>query len=1012
MIPSSCLRSAETIRRTIFRVCFASWMLCAGHTLVWPAAAESPPELRGSVRDCHGAPVSGVLVSIRNDIGQKSTTTTDEDGAYSLATIPPAASRLVLARLGFEQKSIDIGLASETRPRVLDAILARSLRLAGRVIAPTGEPIRDVVVTARPEPHGESDGEDLDSWTRKAATTEGGEFSFEELKSCSNIVVEFSHPDFVRQVTTVAWEGDQRDARLDRVLARAGSVRGTVVWGDRRPVAGLRARLRRAASSSEGDAGEHATVTAADGVVLLTQIPPGRYRLDLEIDDGIPVVVDGVVVSAGRVTDLESRLITSGTSLRGQIVGPSGDAVSGALVQTFHHVGAIRRKAREGKSDESGRFTVSGLQPGLYEYKVVPSSQYARTDLREVTLPSSALKVVLERAASCVGVFRYSNGEFPESAITEFRLVDDTARRELEERRTRTTLKQGMFDVQGLRPGDYILRAFFPSGAVWTSPQFRLDSGSVHDCGTVVLDSGAAQDVAVSAQSTREPLEGASVSLTERQTGELLATMMTDASGRAHFDRVSGGRYTVDIRKDPYALFRDVLVVPEDGSTRNEAHYYLDVGGAVNGYVREVDETAVRGARIEIGHRDAWLCATHTDEQGYYFCGNLPSGDLFVRRVGAFGADDETDSREVRLDVGRTIEVNFTVWSVLNGEVRRAGAPVAQVRVTGSIAQGAGGTLSSTSLASASSWTDSEGRFRLNGLRPGAAMLFVEDGLGVVSRQVQVPADGKSAVTVTMPAEMLRGRVTDSESGSPIVGALVMASASSGGAGAMILTRTEEGGSGSSSFGGSTEYSAAYTGANGEFALWVSRSSNERVRFAKEGFLEQDYEIAAVKDGGETRLARAHSVTARIMDQCGGGQARLVCLLETSSFRCTQLIGPAVVFRDLAAGDYALFAAAPGAGFAVVRSVRVSDGATASAILTLKCASKETTLPIASGMRILTVGTADGYDLSTVLALAGLFPSTDLGTIQLVGFPGGDYVLNMEEPTGVRTTSVVTVPAN
>src|SRR5919112_437686 len=72
--------------------------------MLQPAFAQTK-EVRGTVTDSSGKPLSGASVQVRNSsIG----TRTDDDGAFTLQ-VPQSNSTLVISNIGFEEQQVPVG---------------------------------------------------------------------------------------------------------------------------------------------------------------------------------------------------------------------------------------------------------------------------------------------------------------------------------------------------------------------------------------------------------------------------------------------------------------------------------------------------------------------------------------------------------------------------------------------------------------------------------------------------------------------------------------------------------------------------------------------------------------------------------------------------------------------------------------------------------------------------------------------------------------------------------------
>ena len=100
------------------------------------AAAQTSPQLSGTVVDSSGATINGATVLVRTAGGTiKTTTQSDKTGAFTLINLPPGPYRLTISTPGFETKDIPVTLATtEARLRITLSVgtVSTSIDVKGR----------------------------------------------------------------------------------------------------------------------------------------------------------------------------------------------------------------------------------------------------------------------------------------------------------------------------------------------------------------------------------------------------------------------------------------------------------------------------------------------------------------------------------------------------------------------------------------------------------------------------------------------------------------------------------------------------------------------------------------------------------------------------------------------------------------------------------------------------------------------------------------------------------------
>ncbi len=150
---------------------------------------------------------------------------------------------------------------------------------------------------------------------------------------------------------------------LEVVVPAVATIRGRVVLGGK-PVGML------AAAAAAGAPALPRTRDAPDGRFEIDNAPVGTVAVVIGGPQFRGVQLDGIVTTAGHVTDLGDITVGSGGVVRGQVVDRGGAPVAGALV-TVDRTGNVPNDntallnpdddTRTARTDAGGRFEVIGL---------------------------------------------------------------------------------------------------------------------------------------------------------------------------------------------------------------------------------------------------------------------------------------------------------------------------------------------------------------------------------------------------------------------------------------------------------------------------------------------------------------------------------------------------------------------------------------------------------------------------------------------------------------------------
>lgn len=334
--------------------------------------------IEGTVTNDAGNPVPGCAVLVHGDHRVHRRAVTRDDGRYAVAGVragcylveirppPPPRAAPGLARERMAGVVVDDG-----RRRELDVTLRRGARIAGRIVAATGEPLEGVVVRAT-EP---ASGNLLFAETATHATVSDAAGHF-ELVGLDAIGTSYSllagkpgfRPAGMKGVAT-----GRNDVTL--TLVPVATLEGRVHdGGSGQPVESFRiAVVRTADTGYRGPlAPQHAggRLTFADGEGRFSiELKPGRYDVSAHTASGRrsdPVSVD--VVGAGPLPAVRLA-VWDGATLRGSL----------SAAKPFHHavVGvwdvsvAPPKSVRFDRVEGDGAFTMRALPAGDYVVEVI-----------------------------------------------------------------------------------------------------------------------------------------------------------------------------------------------------------------------------------------------------------------------------------------------------------------------------------------------------------------------------------------------------------------------------------------------------------------------------------------------------------------------------------------------------------------------------------------------------------------------------------------------------------------
>jgi protocatechuate 3,4-dioxygenase beta subunit len=787
--------------------------------------------LKGRVEDASGRPVGGVFVGLvpkeqpvlyagyqglgMTEYGRDQYIARSEpDGSFGLA-VPNDMLRsgrsigfaweLRAFKEGYAVGRTILGedsLANSAGPVVR---LPSGIEIRGRVTTPDGQPIAGVAVGVA---ESSAYSEDWLGRQRPESTRSGPDGLFAIRVRHRRHDLAF-HKRGLAPLLIRAMD-PRSEASIEAVLGPEAGVAGRVVRPDGSGVPALEVSL-------VGSAHAVPVQTGADGGFFLDGLRPGTYELSVGSSGA-------GTLYRGRV-DAPASGFTIDLGPTGVVRGRVKDAVSGKPVTRF--AVEFRRRTPDAPpsgeemgrtmtlADGEGAFALAEMPLGELDLTVRADGFLARRveGVQVPAEPAPPLEVGLEPAAVLRGrILDEAGAPVPDVTVSARRGDDHSGA---------VSDEVGRYELNGLRPGALVVE-FRADGFVSLHRSVEIERNATLDITLsrglsvtgVVVDAGVGVPNAVVQASGNGP--GTHQFTYTDRSGHFTLPGLTPGlySFAAHTeDRAEASLEDVDV--ESAGFLRLEIRRPPTG----------ELSGAVVGLTEDEMEAALVEATAEEGGRQS----ASVDEAGEFHM-RMPAGRVRVRARTIDWSGGTRWSRAVDLVLepeGEAVAtVEFGGALTIAGTVTREGAPVANAVVSFSPRD---------AEETATSPTDSSGRYRVAGLEPGRYDVSVSGGDGA-SYVTEFLASSDGSFDIDITGAVLRGHVVQDGSGAPLAEVDVSL---------WLMDERET----------SAAYSAT-TGPSGEFALVSLRDGRYRLLATRPGYGQQERELDLAR-GPATELSIA-----------------------------------------------------------------------------------------------------------------------------------------------------------
>jgi hypothetical protein len=691
---------------------------------------EPPRTVRGQVVDRRTRqPLAGAWVWAEGF--PSCSTRADKEGRYTVPVPGFGALRARAAAAGHRPESGDTLLALapvETR------------RASGRVVDVQGRPVSGAEVLLTPSsasPESLAGIETLRRAALKAATDAQGRFQIDRLGQGPFDLQARARGFLPTRVRQVAIPPGRGNADLGVIALQTGTAfEGRVVDPGGNAVAGASVQAAPSSGVSPGDlpadgqASGREAVTDGDGAFSLTGFRDG---------DVVTLRVARKGYAARTISRIQTPLpepltveLTPSARIAGTVLDESGDPVAGARVVLTGEA----RFVAAAEVDSEGRFEMADLAPGRFRLSAVASgylpAAHGGIEIKEGS-GIEGIDLVLRRGAVVEGRVLAPDGS--PVAGARVAVLDQPAETDLGLAGRPETFAddEGRYQLGGIAEGDRTVAAEH-AGFRPARRQVKVQEGTT----PLDLQLGRGFEVSGRVTSPEGPARGAFL----RLLGVESASPVTSGpDGSFRFEAVAEGRYRVEAETPGYASAAEEVRVA--GASVTGLEIRLERGGAIVGRILGLPFQDLAQVQVVATAPDRPGQKGQVDYGGRYRVEGLGPGEWKV--IAALPAQSRQAGGVAALSEGRSearLDLEFSAGFILSGRVERGGSPIGGALVLVESGDGSGGNTV----------TGPDGRFRVEGLRPGTYALTALEPRSNLRSDQKLEIEGDREVVVALPA--------------------------------------------------------------------------------------------------------------------------------------------------------------------------------------------------------------------------------------------------------------------
>ncbi len=623
--------------------------------------------VHGVVTDASsGKPIAGARISANDVADLHKDAVTQEDGTFVLSGLGGAGgNRSVtfnVTATGFARARRDVKVEDD-REVAENFELQPTGLVTGRVVNSNGEPISGARVMAKRASDSASSVEQILS---NDLSDRDGKFQLSGIEAGENTVVRVKKAEFLDGASAAFAVEPSGALALDPILMQlGGSLGGTVLGADGKPIAGAMVIVTSEGETELQQAGNPSSPTSSRGEFLIQGLKSGTVDLVVKAVHHLEKRLVAIEIQEGRLHGDIKVQLEMGNTVSGVVLDSKGKPIVSAEIVGKDFAQGMKEIRTSSGND--GTFTVEGiLAADVVELSVSHESFTAYNDPK-VRVGSTDLKIVLQELGSLRGIVVDSKGVPIATAFT-VQAQNPTAKDPRKQPKTQTyTSADGSFEYKGVPAGTYTVFVRSPQYSAWSRKNVQLSDGEVVDLGAIELEEGGRVFGKVIDAASKQPIEGARVQIAQGSSRFMKSTgtqtggpapnpvQVSLGDGSFAFNGLKGGTLSLRTTHDGYLSHKIDDVNPDLADKSQDLVIELEQGGEITGIVYDNQGKPRSGINVYLIGEDSSSNQTQpTDKTGRYRFQAVQAGSFTVKahKFGSAGSGAEQAERSVVITSG------------------------------------------------------------------------------------------------------------------------------------------------------------------------------------------------------------------------------------------------------------------------------------------------------------------------------------------------------------------------